>query len=403
MMNGIIGLQTRSVNFSLRFKKSEDMSHKRATTNTRTVHTRADFIFAGCLLLQELVLATIAPEATLTRPVLLAGSLASLVLIAWVVGYAGTQSARRVIGFAQLALAGICLYQFGNRIESHLYLFVSMSFALFYQNPYFIRFLMGVKKSDIDLLEEQEEFEIRLEQEVTERTREMSRLVMSLREERDKAVELAKVVSLGELSSNIVHEISNPLTTIEMKIIELIELCQAGDLDARLCESLSVEISKSTSRIARIINSIRSYVKEDGKHPPHNALVDDIVQDALLLCQQKFQRHQVELRLKPSPYLSLLRCRPAQISQVLLSLLNSSLNAVEGSNQAWVEIAWTDSPDLTIIVTSSSSGVPKGIGLNLCHEIVQQHEGTLEISSDAGTTCFILKFSEMVYESSQSA
>jgi len=70
----------------------------------------------------------------------------------------------------------------------------------------------------------------------------------------------------------------------------------------------------------------------------------------------------VELRLAPVEKSLRIDCRPTEISQVLLNLLNNAVDAVQPLPEKWVELQGKNvGKDVEISVTDSGRGIPEKI------------------------------------------
>jgi len=107
-----------------------------------------------------------------------------------------------------------------------------------------------------------------------------------------------------------------------------------------------------------------------------------------------------------------IECRPVEICQLLLNLLNNAHDAVENSQTKWIEIVIRDFDDkIELTISDSGPGVPDrikdkimepffttkpkgkgtGLGLNISRNIVEKHEGTMALDQSLLKTQFIIR------------
>lgn len=252
---------------------------------------------------------------------------------------------------------------------------------------------------------EQLTFGLRAEALVAERTKELDASKMQL-------VESSKMASLGEMASGMAHEINNPLTIIQgkLQVIHLI-LNDLSIKDKNLFEELG-KIKTTTDRIEKIVKGLRNFSRAANQDPFELTSLKPIVQETLDLCAEKIRAEGINLIIGNIPQVSI-RCRPAQISQVLINLMNNSRDAIHESSTKWIELAFkVDQNKVQIIVTDSGPGIPAtvaermmepffttkdvgkgtGLGLSISKGIIAAHGGKLWLDTTSINTRFIIEF-----------
>ncbi|MBI3544048.1 MAG: PAS domain-containing protein, partial [Deltaproteobacteria bacterium] len=138
----------------------------------------------------------------------------------------------------------------------------------------------------------------------------------------------SKLSSLGEMAAGIAHEINNPLTIIQGNAQLLVRMAERAALTRGDLEGVSQTIALTTARIAKIIKGLHAFAKEGGSEGLETAQLKSVITDTLGFCEAKFRHHDIVLEIEPFADDLLVRCRPVQISQVLLNLLNNAFDAV---------------------------------------------------------------------------
>lgn len=221
----------------------------------------------------------------------------------------------------------------------------------------------------------------------------------------------ARLSSIGEMASAIVHEINNPLTIIAGKAQQVsreIDSASDGGRD-RIREHVK-KILSMTDRVHVIIRSLKSYVYGGEAEEIRESSFKQIVEEAIQLIEPKLKRSQVRLIQGPVPDLNL-DCRPVQISQVFINLLGNACDAVASKPDAWVRTEFNRLGDtIEIKVTDSGPGIPPaivdqmmnpffttkekgvgtGLGLSIVRKIIHAHHGIFRYNSEYPNTQFVI-------------
>lgn len=223
----------------------------------------------------------------------------------------------------------------------------------------------------------------------------------------------SKLATLGEMAGEIAHEINTPLTTIKFSI-DLIQnhLTESvPDIDYILKKSELID--RIIGRISTIIKNLRNFARDGSADPFKKENVIDIIEDSLTFCREKIKRSNIQLEFNTTETKNhFIFCRAVQISQVILNLLNNSLDAIENLTVKWLFISLQENNDyLSIVITDSGSGIPErilekifnpffttkspdkgsGMGLSISSNIIKAHNGYLYYDDKAENTSFVIK------------
>ena len=241
----------------------------------------------------------------------------------------------------------------------------------------------------------------------------------ALENERIKGRFNEKMVALGEMAAGVAHEINNPLTIIIGKTGQLNDLINQLKIQPEHSEKLhkqSASIERMAQRIARIIRGLRNFSRDGTNDPFLKSKVQEIFDDVLPLCEQRFKNHDVVVTISEIPPDLMIECRVTQLSQVLLNLLSNSYDAITHPKEKWIKIEVKDLGNaVEFSVTDSGSGVPgtlhekifhpffttkevgkgTGLGLSIAKGIIENHQGNIWIDSNTSNTCFKFQIPKM--------
>lgn len=227
---------------------------------------------------------------------------------------------------------------------------------------------------------------------------------------RSREAELAhttRVMTMGEITSSIAHEINQPLGAIVNYGNACLRLLKAGSADLTEIATALAAIVNDANRASAIIARIRALSK---KAPPEMVplRVRELVADILPLVRHELTRRRIALKTVLPGDLSPILGDSIQLQQVLLNLVVNSIEAMnkvpEDQRQLFIQAqshVLEDKSFVLITVTDSGIGLKAedlarlfeafyttkaegmGMGLAISRSIVEAHGGRLWATPNA--------------------
>jgi len=197
----------------------------------------------------------------------------------------------------------------------------------------------------------------------------------------------------------------------ELMACQLRRMIKRDNLTLEKVDSSLGEIQETCKRIEKIIDGLRAFSRESGHDPLEVARLDKIIEDTLGYCEKRIRNWGIKLILDMlDPKISV-ECRPVQISEILLNLLNNSFDSVCKGPSSWITISvMAKGKQVDISVVDSGKGVSRdiqekmfqpffttkavgegtGLGLSISKGLAEVNGGKLTYDFASPNTRFIL-------------
>ena len=273
------------------------------------------------------------------------------------------------------------------------------------------------------------------DQEIVSICRALNRMLAEIEVRNRHLLQSEKLVSLATLVSGIAHELNNPLSNISSSCQILMEELQQGTAIQPL--HWLTQIDQETQRASRIVQTVLGFAREN-RFQKSRVPLPQVVDKALLLLGRR-KRADISVQV---PEQLMVHADEQRLQQVFVNLIQNAFDAAPevqlhitarlvarqdfhlpddavsatrcypmAGEQNVVMIKVQDNgpgiaaSDLTRIFdpffTTKDVGHGTGLGLYVCHEIIEQHDGCIAVASrpGAGTRFIIALPSEAECES----
>jgi two-component system NtrC family sensor kinase len=279
----------------------------------------------------------------------------------------------------------------------------------------------------IELIEKINNFNVELKSQVEQATAELTKRNRELRDLNEKLFKmqlelfhLERLAVAGQLTATFAHEVGTPLNLISGHVQLLMESFSDNDVFLRKLNLIQSQINRLSEIVRRLLDATRR-PKLDLAPVDLNQLIRDVS----ALIRPTLGSRKIECIEHLDENLAQVLADRKQLEQVLLNLINNSMDAMPQGGKLVLETSLGGDERVIIQVTDNGTGIEAenltklfqpmfttkdigrgtGLGLSICKAIVKEHGGEIEVIStmNEGTTFRILLSSAPTLLESESA
>ncbi len=218
-------------------------------------------------------------------------------------------------------------------------------------------------------------------------------------ETQEKLLHSEKLAAMGRLTSQIAHELNNPLYGI-MNTLELLKTEVSPQSKRR--KVLDMALSE-TVRLTELLRKMLSFSKpdEEERQPTDiNTILDEI----LLLVGKQLRENSIRISSSFADDLGEVYASRNQLRQVFLNMINNARDAMPDGGTLTVKTL-TKGDNIYIEITDTGIGIREenmerifdaffttkdsikdvGLGLSVCYGFIKEHGGDIRVSSKWGS------------------
>lgn len=181
-----------------------------------------------------------------------------------------------------------------------------------------------------------------------------------LREKQQQLVQVAKLASIGELTTGIAHELNNPLNNISLSIGNALDHLNEDRPKALIAQQLHTSL-RQVQRGAAIINNLRTFGRAaSAEHEP--LPINTVVTSSLELIKEQLRLSNIELTLDLSQLNPIVLGNRIQLEQVFLNLLSNAKDAVSDLSTRKIRVGtWANGQSTHVVFEDNGTGIPPDV------------------------------------------
>jgi PAS domain S-box-containing protein len=276
--------------------------------------------------------------------------------------------------------------------------------------------LRQIRRLIKELQEERAVLDIRVKQrtaELEKANRELQAKTEELKEKQVQLIQSAKMAAVGQLGAGVAHELNNPLGGIlgyAQFVLEKIKRPEFGTEDFKGCSKYLESIEHEAARCKGIVENLLKFSRRPIVAKPEPLDIKEALEETFSIIGHQLKLKNIKLTLDIKPDLAEVIGIINQLQQVFTNLILNAQQAMPESGELKITAynifdEKTNVPShIRIEFADTGCGISEenlahlfepffttklkekgtGLGLAVSYQIIQDHKGTLEVTSQVG-------------------
>ena len=252
-----------------------------------------------------------------------------------------------------------------------------------------------------------------LEKKVEERTFSLKKALIEKEKTQEQLIRSESLAAIGQLVAGVAHELNNPLTSVKSLIQTVIEDLQQWIKEIPLGQELIEDLVFADKELERAKSIVKSLLDLSRQTQTYSEAVNInlVVKDALRILYNQYKYLSLDIIENYDQNLPNVQGNFANLGQVALNIIQNAIQAVmDFSGTIFLHTRFDDKARQVVFeccdtgpgipesirndifkpfFTTKAVGKGTGLGLYICHEIIQKHGGTLTFREHASKgVCF---------------
>ena len=255
-----------------------------------------------------------------------------------------------------------------------------------------------------------------LEAKVEERTRDLQAALAEKEKTQEQLIRSESLAAIGQLVAGTAHELNNPLASVSSLVQSTVEDLGEWDGTSVPSEDLIDDLEfagKELRKAKEIVASLLGLSRQTQRYTEAVNL-NTVLKDALRILKNQYKRRDPNIVEDYADDLPDIQGNFANLGQVAINMIKNAIQAVDetsgtiflttrlDTNAQRVEFECRDtgagiqpairSDIFKPFFTTKGVGKGTGLGLYICHEIIERHGGTITLEdTDSGGARFIVR------------